>query len=90
MTLKDLKNAGVTLPPHQWGKHPLSSTVNRPGFVLSASGAIAGAAVMFLGEGGLMTWLGALLFLVSLFCVTVVSFRAVAPNRKPASKGRST
>jgi hypothetical protein len=81
MSLKDLESAGVTLPPDQWGKQAVRSTVNKPGFLSSAGGAVAAAALMLIGQGELTTWLGAVLFLLSLFLATVVSFRAVRPER---------
>lgn len=80
MSLKDLENAGVTLPPDQWGGETVCSTANKLGLLSSAGGAIAAAVLMFVGKGGLITWFGALLFLVSLFCATAVSFRAVRPG----------
>jgi hypothetical protein len=90
MSLKDLENAGVTLPPDQWGRQSVRSAVNRPGFLVCAAGAITGAVLMFVGEGRLITWLGALLFLVSFFLATATSLRAVASDGKSASTGRGT
>lgn len=90
MGLKDLENAGVTLPRHHWGEQTVRSTVNKPGFLVCAAGAITGAVLMFVGEGRLITWLGALLFLVSFFLTTAISFRAVASDGKSASTGRGT
>ena len=67
MSLEDLVRAGVTLPQAQWGKRRVRSTVNKPAFVSASVLAIFSAALMYWGDGRWVTWLGAALFLVSLF-----------------------
>ena len=77
MSLEDLERAGITLPRDQWGKRELHSAVNRPLFLAAAAAAIVGGILMYWGNGGVATWLGAILFLLSLFTVTAIALRAV-------------
>ena len=77
MSLEDLERAGITLPRDQWGKREVRSTVNRPLFLAAAAGAVAAGILMYWGNGGITTWIGAILFLASLFTVTGVALRAV-------------
>ena len=77
MSLEDLERAGITLPRDQWGKRKLHSAVNRPLFLAAAAGAIAAGTLMYWGDGGIATWVGAMLFLLSFFVVTVIALRAV-------------
>lgn len=90
MGLKDLENAGVTLPRDQWGKHVVRTGVNRPAFLTCSASAVAGTVLMYLGDGGVATWLGAPLYLVSLFLAAALSFRAVLPDRELSRHGRDT
>ncbi|MGB2985878.1 MAG: hypothetical protein WBE26_08340 [Phycisphaerae bacterium] len=78
MSLEDLERAGITLPRDQWGKRKLHSAVNRPLFLIAAAGAIGAGVLMYWGDGGGATWLGAMLFLVSFFAATAIALRAVA------------
>ena len=78
MSLEDLERAGITLPRNQWGKRAVRSAVNRPLFLAGATGAVAAGILMYWGDGGITTWIGAILFLVSLFTVTGVALRAVS------------
>ena len=77
MSLEDLERAGITLPRDQWGKREVRSAVNQPLFLAAAAGAVAAGILMYWGKGGITTWIGAILFLVSLFTVTGVALRAV-------------
>ena len=77
MSLEHLEQAGITLPRDQWGKRKLHSTVSRPLFLAAAAGAVAAATLMYWGDGGVATWVGAVLFLVSFSAFTVISLRAV-------------
>jgi len=78
MSLEDLERAGITLPRDQWGKRKLHSAVNRPLFLAAAAGAVAAGILMYWGNGGVATWVGAMLFLVSFFAATTIALRAVA------------
>ena len=66
MSLDDLKQAGVLLPEEEWGKHDLHTTVNRPVLLGLGAAAVASVVMMYLGDGKLVTWLGAGLFLLTL------------------------
>jgi len=88
MSLEDLERAGITLPRDQWGKRRLRPAVSRPLFLATAAGAIAAGSLMYWGDGGAATWVGAMLFLVSFFTVTVIALRAVtAQCRATGSEG---
>ena len=88
MSLEDLERAGITLPRDQWGKRKLHSAVNRPLFLATAAGAVAAGILMYWGDGGPATWVGAALLLVSLFAVTVIALRAVTVQcRASGSEG---
>ncbi len=98
MSLEHLEQAGITLPRDQWGKRKVHSAVNRPLFLVAAAAAVAAGVLMYWGDGGIATWVGAMLFLLSLFTVTVIALRAVstqcqetpsgddAPNRRSERK----
>ncbi len=85
MSLEDLERTGITLPRDKWGKRKLNSTVNRPLFLAAAAGAIAGGILMYWGNGGVATWVGAMLFLVSFFAAVAIALRAVAAQCRGAT-----
>lgn len=85
MSLEDMERAGVTLPRDQWGKRDLRSAVNRKQFVAAAATAAVASFLMFAGNGGAITWLGSLLFLIALFAATGMALRATDTHgRTPA------
>jgi hypothetical protein len=88
MTLEDLVRAGVTLPQAQWGKHRVRSTVNKPAFVAANVLAILSGALMYWGDGRWETWLGAALFLVSLFSTTGLCLHATETQGSGAARPR--
>ena len=94
MTLEDLIRAGVTLPQAQWGKRPVRSTVNKPVFVAANVLAVFSAALMYWGGGQWETWLGAALFLVSLFgtaglCLHATETQGGSAARRDARRGNA-
>lgn len=97
MSLDDLEQAGITLPRDQWGKSAVRPAMKKLLFSAAAVAAIASAGLMYWGNGGIVTWAGALLFLAGLSGATVVSLRAVAKQCGPSGtknvkpqKGRPT
>ena len=96
MSLEDLERAGITLPRDQWGNREVRSTMNRALFLAAALGAVVAAVLMYWGDGAVTTWVGAILFLASLFTVTGVALRAVrarccdAPGTEAADASQRT
>jgi len=87
MSLEHLEQAGITLPRDQWGKCRVRSAVNRTLFLAAAAVAIVAGVLMYWGDGGLATWIGAVLFLASLFAVTVIALRAVTTQCQTTPSG---
>lgn len=77
MSYDELEKHGIFLPESHWGE----SDLNRPSspWLLAGLGAVAGAACigMVLGRGGALTWLGAGLFLLTLWGFTWAATRAI-------------
>ena len=90
MSLEDLERAGITLPRNQWGKRKVRSAVNQPLFLAAAAGAVAAAILMYWGDGRITTWIGAILFLASLFTVTGVALRAVGAQYSDTEGSEAT
>jgi fatty acid desaturase len=76
MSIEDLERMGNTLPRDQWGKREVRSAVNGGLFLAAAAGAVIAAALMYWGDGRAMTWLGSVLFLITLVAATLVVLRA--------------
>lgn len=68
---------GVLLPPEEWGSHDLKTTVNRGALAATALLGAVGLVLMYLGNGGAITFLGIALFLGFMALITVISLRAV-------------
>lgn len=82
MTMEDLRDHGVLLPEEEWGKHRLETTTS-PALILVLYLAAAGAAALiWVGEGRLLTWIGLVAFLVVLYVLTFVLDRAVMKQRR--------
>ena len=77
MSLEDLENAGILLPREEWGTRDLSTSVNKPLLVVAGIIAIAACGLMYMGDGGPLTWLGGAVYLVDLVGFTWLSWRAV-------------
>jgi hypothetical protein len=90
VSLDDLERAGVTLPRQEWGKRMIRSTINKPLFIVTA--ALAGGAVllMYFGDGGVTTWVGAGLFLLALFGATSISLLAVSRQTDAGERGHAS
>ena len=82
MSMEDLREHGVLLPEEEWGEHRLETTVPQgrlaTGFVI----AVVGLLSIYLGAGGLWTWIGLIVFLVALYWIIWVCDRAVAAQRE--------
>ncbi len=80
MSQRDLENMGVLLPREQWGKYDLHANMNKPLLLAIVVGTVISIILMYIGNGRLYTWVGAVLFLVMFFGFTFLSIRAT--NRK--------
>jgi hypothetical protein len=63
---KQLQEQGLLRPESQTRKAPPSTSVNTPGLLLTGVVALAGAVVMYWGNGSLWTWIGAAGFFIAL------------------------
>jgi hypothetical protein len=77
MSLKDLEELGVLLPKDQWGAYALHSTVSRPALVSAGLLGAMAIVVMYAGNGGTFTFVGAGLFLAFMAWITHISIRAI-------------
>lgn len=77
MSLDDLEKAGILLAREEWGTRDLSTSVNKPLLVVTGIVAIVACGLMYMGDGGPLTWLGGAVYLVDLVGFTWLSWRAV-------------
>ena len=77
MSYEELEERGIFLPEEHWGE----SELHRPSspWLFAGLGAVAGAAClgMVVGGGGALTWLGAGVFLLTLWAFTGIATRAI-------------
>ncbi len=77
MSIKDLKEMGILLPEEKWGQFDLHTSVNKPQLVGAGILALIGSVLGYAGNGGTCTWIGVMLFFVSLGWFTVISVKAI-------------
>jgi len=82
MSQKDLEEMGILLPEEEWGKYDLNTRVNKPALISIGVLAMVSVVLMYLGDGSLMTWIGALVFIVALFLFTWLSIRSVEKQKR--------
>lgn len=83
MSLEDLEDAGVTLPPEQWGKYEVRSHINSLLFVSALVVEVLSCIGMYWGDGSLLTWVGAVMFLISSVALTAILLRSTSAQRRP-------
>jgi hypothetical protein len=88
MSKEDLENMGVLLPEEQWGKHALTTTVNKPLLIAIGVMTMISVVLMYWGNGNLWTWLGVMLFLMMLSGFTFLSIRAVEKQSRKSYRVR--
>jgi hypothetical protein len=86
MSKEDLENMGVLLPEEQWGKHALTTTVNKPLLIAIGVMTMISVVLMYWGNGNFLTWLGVALFLTMLSGFTFVSIKAVEKQRRESDR----
>ena len=77
MSQKDLEEAGILLPKDLWGHARKGSTVNIFGLILAGILGIGSGAMIYLGDGTLLTWIGVLGYFLFLGLFLFVSLRAI-------------
>ena len=82
MTLEDLREQGILLPEGEWGVHRLETTARRIPLVLALTVAVASWVLALWGGGGLATWLGMGVFIVTFFLITWMLDRAILRQRR--------
>jgi hypothetical protein len=90
MSKEDLENMGVLLPEEQWGKHALTTTVNKPLLIVIGVITMISVVLMYWGNGSFWTWLGVMLFLMMLSGFTLLSIRAIEKQRRKSYRARNT
>ena len=90
MSKEDLEHMGVLLPEEEWGKHVLTTTVNRPLLIVIGVVTMVSVVLMYWGNGSFWTWLGVMLFLMMLSGFTLLSIRAVEKQRGKSHRARKT
>lgn len=88
MTIEDLREQGVLLPEEEWGVHELETTTPEMPLGGAFAGAVAFLAMIYVGNGGLLTWIGTGLFLATLYGITWICDRAVLEQRKKFRRER--
>ncbi len=88
MSIDDLRDQGVLLPEEEWGKHRLQTTVPLAPLAVGYGSALASLVIMYLGAGGVVTWIGAGTFLAALYALTWMCDRAVLRQRERFQRER--
>lgn len=73
MSYEDLEEHNIFLPEEHWDELDLSSSVNQPLLLLTIIIGLVSCALMVIGGGTMLTWIGAALFFVFLYSFTWVS-----------------
>lgn len=73
MSYEDLKQHDIFLPESEWGELDLSTSVSLPALIATLVTGAAGCVLMVVGDGSLLTWIGAALFIVFMFAFALVS-----------------
>jgi hypothetical protein len=77
MPLEHLERDGILRPREEWGGRRPESNVARVPLLAAALLVPVAAALMFLGDGGVLTWVGLALYFVFLVAFTVISLRGI-------------
>lgn len=73
MSFEELKEHDIFLPEKNWGELDLSSSVNQPLLLSTLILGVVSCAMMVIGAGSTLTWIGTGLFFVFLIGFTLVS-----------------
>ncbi|WP_441000149.1 hypothetical protein [Fodinibius sp. SL11] len=73
MSYEDLEEHNIFLPEEHWDELDLSSSVNQPLLLGTIIIGLVSCALMVIGAGETITWIGGVLFFVFLYSFTWVS-----------------
>lgn len=77
MSQKDLEEAGILLPKDLWGRTRKGSTVNIFALIFAGILGFGSGALIYLGDGNWLTWIGVLGYFLFLSLFLFVSLRAI-------------
>ncbi len=83
MSLEGLRKMGLLRAEHHWNGDHQPSRVATKTVLIAAGLALAACAAMVLGNGGWLTWLGIVGFLVALFLFIAVNLRGITGEEQP-------
>lgn len=77
MSLEELQAQGLLLAEEHWGEIELKTPVNKRAIASTFCLAALAIALMVIGQGRSLTWVGAALFVLFLLLFTIVSSRGI-------------
>jgi amino acid transporter len=77
MSVSDLQKLGLLRPESEWDPKHTRSFVPRLLWMCLVTLGIGGCVMLTLGDGGAVSWIGLLIFLVSLFFFVLLNMRSV-------------
>jgi amino acid transporter/nucleotide-binding universal stress UspA family protein len=72
---RELMDLGLLLPPEKAKPWDPTTAINKPAVLLMAALALASALAMYFGDGGTMTWVGAIVFILVLWMFTWLTIK---------------
>lgn len=78
MSAEDLEEQGLLLPEEKQGELEPATTVNRPALVLALLLGVTSVALIAVGSGRTLTWIGCVLYFVFLLLFLLVSNAGIA------------
>jgi cytochrome oxidase assembly protein ShyY1 len=82
VTVEDMERKGLLLPREEWQDEARATNVARLPLIGIFVAYLAGAVLMYAGDGKALTWIGLAVFLVALAGFTLVSLRAIGAQRE--------
>ncbi len=86
MSYEDLEEHNIFLPEEHWDELDLSSSVNQPLLLFTIILGLVSCALMVIGGGDALTWIGAGLFFVFLYSFTWVSNAGIENQNETVDK----
>ncbi len=77
MSQKDLEDAGILLPKNLWGRNQFGSTVNVFALIVAGVLGLGSGALIYLGDGSWLTWVGSFGYFIFLGFFLFISIRAI-------------
>ena len=86
MSLRDLQRAGLVRPKEEWGQADLHSSISRVSLISAWVVAAVSAVLMYVGNGGHVTWIGVCGMLVFIGWFTYLSMHAIDVRAQTESR----